>query len=492
MWAERARTIEIAPRQLIAGQLAPALSGETLELLSPIDGRSIGNVASGSGRDVDAAVRSARGTFEGGDWARRAPRERKAVLTRLSALIDEHRDEIALLDTLSMGMPIALSRGFCVQWAVDAFRWYGEAIDKVYDEIAPTAEAVLALIRREPVGVVGAVLPWNWPTGLLAWKVAPALAAGNSVVVKPDEKTSASALRIGELALEAGLPPGVLNVVTGGAGVGEAIGRHMDIDVVTFTGSGEVGRMFQVYAGQSNMKAVWLECGGKGPNIILDDAGDPQAVAGAAAGAIFANGGQICAAGSRLLVQHSVKDAVLAHLREIAIRFGPHDPFEETTWLGPLASEAQLARVQSYVEQGRAEGARLAVGGQRVLTDTGGCYLQPTIFEDVSATMSIAREEIFGPVLAVMSFHSDDEALALANSVNLGLSGAVWTQNLGRAHRLAAGLRCGSVCINAYAEDAHNIEVPFGGYKQSGFGRDKSLHALDKYQQLKTIWARHA
>lgn len=488
---EAAKTLKITNRLVIGGRSTDCQSGDVTQLISPIDGRIVGDTASGAAADVDAAVRNARQVFESGAWSGRSPRERKLVLVRLAELIERNTDGIALLDTVSMGMPITLGRSFCVPWAINAFRWFGEAVDKIYDEIAPSASNVLAMIRREPIGVVGAVLPWNWPTGLLAWKVAPALAAGNSVVVKPDEKSSASAIRIAELALEAGVPEGVFNVVTGGPAAGEALGRHPDVDVITFTGSGEVGRRFQLYASESNMKPVWLECGGKGASVVFPDAPNMEALVRGVAGGVFVNGGQVCASGSRLIVHADMKDRLLEAVLQVLPVFGPGDPLDESSLSGPLASAEQLRRVEGYVSLGVQEGATVCAGGRRAFEETGGFYMQPTIFDDVRPHMTIANEEIFGPVLSVLTFTAEDEALRIANGTSYGLAAAVWTSDFSRAHRMANAIRAGSVSINNYNEDAHQIEVPFGGCKQSGYGRDKSLHSIEKYQQMKTIWASH-
>ena len=456
--------------------------------MSPIDGERIASLADVGVRGVDAAVTAARKAFESGVWANMAPRARKKVLLKLAGLVDQHREELALLDTLCMGMPISISKDYCVQWAINALEWYGEAIDKLYDEVAPTDRSVLALITREPVGVVGAVLPWNWPMGLLGWKVPPALAAGNSVVLKPDEQTSLSALRFAGLAQEAGLPEGVLNVVTGGPAVGEAIGRHPDIDVVGFTGSTEVGKLFMKYSAESNMKPVWTECGGKGPNIVFADAPDLAVAAQTAAFMIFLNTGQVCAAASRLIIEESARDQVLEIIKGVGQALAPADPLEAQTMLGPIAKASQLERVLGYIDTGRKEGARLVTGGGRARIESGGFFIEPTVFDGVRNDMRIAQEEIFGPVLSTITFRTPEEAVAIANASTYGLSGAIWTQNLSKAHTLARALRCGSVAVNAYSDDAHDMTVPFGGYKQSGFGRDKSLHALDKYTQLKTTW----
>ena len=487
-WHVRARGLNLQTRPFINGRFDDAPAERAFDCVSPIDGKRIASLAEVGARGVDAAVTAARKAFESGVWANMAPRARKKVMLKLAALVDQHREELALLDTLCMGMPISISKDYCVPWAINALEWYGEAIDKLYDEVAPTDRSVLALITREPVGVVGAVLPWNWPMGLLGWKVPPALAAGNSVVLKPDEQTSLSALRFAGLAQEAGLPDGVLNVVTGGPAVGEAIGRHPDIDVVGFTGSTEVGKLFMKYSAESNMKPVWTECGGKGPNIVFADAPDLAVAAQTAAFMIFLNTGQVCAAASRLIIEESAREQVLEVIKGVGQALAPADPLEAQTMLGPIAKASQLERVLGYIETGRKEGARLVTGGGRARIESGGFFIEPTVFDGVRNDMRIAQEEIFGPVLSTITFRTPEEAVAIANASNYGLSGAIWTQNLSKAHTLARALRCGSVAVNAYSDDAHDMTVPFGGYKQSGFGRDKSLHALDKYTQLKTTW----
>lgn len=489
-WRDRAKSIQLPRQAFIAGKFAGAESGRSFEVTNPADGRKLTAVPDCSAADVDRAVRAARAAFDDGRWANMAPKARKKVMLKLAGLVEQHREELALLDTLCMGMPITISSTYCVQWTINALEWYGEAIDKLYDEVAPTDRSALALITREPIGVVGAVLPWNWPMGLLGWKVPPALATGNSIVLKPDEQTSLSALRFAELTLEAGVPEGVFNVVTGGPAVGEAIGRHMDIDVVGFTGSTEVGKLFMKYSAESNMKPVWTECGGKGPNIVFADAPDLDVAAQTAAFMIFLNTGQVCAAASRLIIEESVKDRVLATIAAVGQQLAPNDPLQPETMLGPIAKASQLERVLGYIESGRSEGAKLLTGGKRTRSELGGFFIEPTVFDGVRQDMKIAREEIFGPVLSTLTFKTPEEALRIANATQYGLSGALWTRDITRAHTLARALRCGSVAINTYADDAHDITVPFGGYKQSGFGRDKSLHALDKYVQLKTTWVK--
>ena len=487
-WSARAESLQVPETILIGGWRGAARSGKTYDVVSPRNGRIVATLPECDRADVDRAVTEARRSFDSGVWTGMAPTERKKRLRRLAELIDAHRSELALMDSMCMGVPISIAMNYCVQWAVNGFEWYGEAIDKIYDEIAPTDKSVLATITREPVGVVAAVLPWNWPAGLLGWKVPPALAAGNSVVLKPDEQSSLSALRIAELALDAGIPEGVFNVVTGGAPVGEAIGRHLDIDVVGFTGSTEVGKLFLKYSAESNMKPVWTECGGKSPNIVFVDAPDLDETARESAMAIFINTGQVCAAGSRLIVEESVRERVIDILGQVGKSMTPADPLLSDTLLGPIAKAAQLERVLSYIAIGQREGARLRLGGERINQKSGGFFVEPTVFDAVDNTMRIAREEIFGPVLSVISFKTTEEAIALANDTSYGLASAIWTRDLSKAHRVSQAIRAGSVSVNCYGSDAHDVTVPFGGYKQSGFGRDKSLHALDKYLQLKTTW----
>jgi len=486
-WHARAAKLAPCTGVFIDGRFRAALSGATFDCISPIDGRVIAQVAAGDAPDVDAAVASARGAFARGDWSRRAPRERKQVLLRFADLLRAHREELALTETLDMGKPIGDSLAVDVPSAANCIQWYAEAIDKIYDEVAPTGPNSLALVTREPLGVVGAVVPWNFPMIMAAWKIGPILAAGNSLVLKPSEKSPLTALRMAELAVEAGLPPGVFNVVPGlGHTAGKALALHLDVDGIGFTGSTATGKLIMGYAAQSNLKRVSLECGGKSPNIVMADYRDVQRAARAAAYAIFFNQGEMCSAGSRFVVHEGLKDALLDEVAKVARELAPGDPLDASTKLGAIVDAQQMQRVLGYIDAGREEGARVALGGSQVRRDTGGCYVEPTVFDGVKPSMRIAREEIFGPVLSTITFKDEAEAIAIANDTQYGLAAAVWTQDLNTAHRMARAIRAGMVYVNCY--DADDITVPFGGFRQSGMGRDKSLHAFDKFTELKTTW----
>lgn len=469
----------------IDGRFVPAASGKTFDSVSPINGKVIAKVAEGDAEDIDRAVKSARKAFDSGVWADMGPRDRKKVLLRFAETIAKNAEELALLETLDMGKPIMFSKAVDVAAVVDCVRWYAEAIDKVYDEIAPTAANALDLIRREPMGVVGAVVPWNYPLLMAAWKFAPILAAGNSLVMKPAEQSPLSLLRTVELAAEAGIPPGVFNVVPGfGPTAGAALGRHMDVDAVAFTGSTEVGKYFLKYSGESNMKAVSLECGGKSPNIVMADADIDAAVNNSAAGVYF-NSGQSCNAPTRLLVEESIKDRLLEKLTAVSQKWVPDNPLHPKTQLGTILDDTQTKRIMGYIEAGEKEGAKIVTGGKQVHPATGGYYVEPTVFDNVKNSMKIAQEEIFGPVISVISFKDANEAVQIANDTIYGLWASVWTKNIDKALTMARKIRAGTVTINDV--NGGDMTLPFGGYKQSGIGRDKSLHALEKYTQMKAV-----
>jgi gamma-glutamyl-gamma-aminobutyraldehyde dehydrogenase/4-guanidinobutyraldehyde dehydrogenase/NAD-dependent aldehyde dehydrogenase len=487
MVKDQASRLTFRNQAFINGKYVPAASGKSFDCINPATGKAITQIAECDKEDVDRAVKAARAAFDKGSWSRMAPTARKKVLMKFAALIEKHVTELALLETLDMGKPIRDSSRIDIPLAAQAIGWYAEAIDKLYDEIAPTGPEAVSLIRREPVGVVAAVVPWNFPLLMASWKIGPALATGNSMIVKPAEQSPLTAIRIAELAAEAGIPEGVFNVVPGfGETAGQALGRHMDVDCVTFTGSTEVGKFFLRYAGESNMKQVSLECGGKSPNIIMADAPDLDAAATAAAWGIFFNQGEVCNAGSRLIVEESVKDQVLEKVMAVGRKLTPGDPLDPKTGLGAMVDKTQMERVLGYIEAGKKEGARLAMGGNRVKAETGGYYIEPTVFDKVDNKMKIAQEEIFGPVLSTITFKSPEEAVKIGNDTIYGLAAAVWTKDITKAFKVSQALRAGVVWVNCF--DNGHISSPFGGFKQSGFGRDKSLHAMDKYSQLKATW----
>ncbi|MGW1749613.1 aldehyde dehydrogenase [Streptomyces sp. NPDC002092] len=482
----RAKDLELPTQHHIDGADEPG-AGTAFAVVAPRDGQVLAEIADARPAEVDLAVAAARRAFDTGPWPRLAPADRGRILLRIAEPLEEQREKLALTISLEMGKPITDAHDIELRAAINTFRWYGQLADKLTDESPHTAPDALALVTREPAGVVGAVVPWNFPLTLASWKTAPALAAGCTVVLKPSENSPLSALLLGRLATEAGLPPGVLNVVTGdGPVAGRAIGLHPDVDVLAFTGSTAVGRRFLHYAADSNLKRVWLELGGKSPNIILPDAPDLEKAAATAAWGIFFNQGEMCTAPSRLLVHSSVAErvteAIVARARELRVG----DPLDPATEMGALVGEAHLDRVLDHIATGREEGARLLTGGSRTLTGTGGCFLEPTVFEQVTPGMRLAREEIFGPVLSVLTFDDLDEAVRLANATEYGLAAGLWTSDLSTAHKVARALKAGTVWVNCYEEG--DLTVPFGGMKQSGNGRDKSVHAIEKYTELKTTW----
>jgi gamma-glutamyl-gamma-aminobutyraldehyde dehydrogenase len=487
-WLARAAALKPEGRAFVDGRYVAAVSGETFARVSPIDGRVIAEIASGEGADIDRAVAAARRSFEAGVWRDADAATKKKTLLRFSELIREHSDEIALRETLDVGKPIANALNVDVPFCANCIQYYGEFADKLYDEIAPAAGPdELALVRKEPLGVVGAIVPWNYPLIIAAWKIGPALLAGNSVVLKPAEQSSLASLYLARLATEAGLPDGVLNVVPGfGEKAGKALALHGDVDMVSFTGSTEVGKLMLVYAGQSNMKRVSLECGGKSPHVVMPDA-DLRKAAEAIAWGIYYNQGETCHAGSRVLAHQSIRAelvAAIADVQRTQIPLG--HPFEASAQLGALIEKSHMERVLGYIDLGVKEGARIALGGRQAMTETGGFYVEPTILDDVRNDMRVAQEEIFGPVVVVIPFEDEAEAIRLANDSIYGLGAAVWTNDMRAAHRLSRAVRAGTVWVNTF--DRSSLSTPFGGFKQSGFGRDRSPHAIDKYMDYKTIW----
>jgi len=475
--------------ELWAGHLIPNhnSTGKKLENRSPIDNMVIGYIADGDADDMDAAVAAARASFVSGEWSELAPEQRKQVMLRWATLLQENQEELAALDCVDAGKPITECLNTDMPATVETFYWYAEIIDKLFDRVAPSGKEALGLIVKEPMGVVGVVLPWNFPAQMFAWKVAPALAAGNAVVVKPAELTSLSAYRMVQLAHEAGVPPGALTLVCGlGEKVGEALGRHHDVDMVSFTGSTEVGRYFLQYSAQSNLKEIVLECGGKSPQIVFEDA-DLNAAVPSILAAAFWNMSENCSCGSRLIVHTSIKDALLAKLKAGLANWKVGDPRDETVAIGPMIEKAHFDKVKTYLEKTLDQGGTLVAGGNVHAGLGSGWYVEPTIFDNITPEMTIFQEEVFGPLLAVSDFRTDQQAIELANNSSYGLAASFYTRSLSRAHSVARAIKAGTVSVNGFSEGS--IATPFGGYKQSGFGgRDKGVEALNQYLQTKTIW----
>ena len=472
---------------LIDGKHVPASDGGTMDILSPINGQVFTTTAKGTVADMQAAIISARDAFEDGRWAGQSPAARKKVLMKWADLIEANALELAVLGVRDNGTEINMAIKAEPGSAAGTIRYYAEALDKIYGEIAPTSLDILGMIHKEPVGVVGAIIPWNFPMMIGAWKLGPALAMGNSVVLKPSETASLSLMRMCALALEAGLPAGVLNAVTGeGAVVGEVMGLSMDVDVLVFTGSGGTGRRLMEYAARSNMKRVYLELGGKSPNIIFADAPNLDEAAKVAAGGIFRNSGQVCVAGSRLLVEASIHDEFVAAVAKAASNMRVGNPLDMSTAIGAVNSEIQLTQNLGYVDMAVKEGGEIVLGGTRILEETGGYYMAPTIVTGVTREATLTQKEVFGPVLGVTAFDTDEDAVRLANATVYGLAGAVWTGNLSRAHQMVRRVRTGVMHVNTYG--GADGTVPLGGVGQSGNGSDKSMHAIEKYINLKTAW----
>ncbi len=481
------RHLKISPQKLFIGGNWVDGSGDNFDIISPINGEKFTTTKRATVSDMEMAISSAREAFEKGSWANMPPAQRKKILHKLADFIERDSIELTVLGVRDNGTEINMAINAESGSAAGTFRYYAECIDKVYGEIAPTANDVLGLIHKEPVGVVGAIVPWNFPLMIGAWKIAPALAAGNSIVLKPAETASLSLLKLAELASEAGVPDGVLNVVTGqGSIVGKAMGLSMEVDVLAFTGSGPTGRRLLEYSSQSNMKRCYLELGGKSPNIIFSDAPSLEQAAKVSAMAIFRNSGQVCVAASRLIIEDSIHDEFIKSITENAEKLQVGNPLDLSSDIGAINSETQLNSNLKFVNIAETEGAHITTGGKQIFNDSGGYYMEPTIITDVQSNTTLFNEEVFGPVLAVSKFTTEDDAIKLANGTEFGLSAGIWTSNLSKAHRMVSKVKAGVVNVNTYG--GADITVPLTGVKQSGNGSDKSLHALDKYINLKTAW----
>jgi len=479
--------ITLPTQAFIEGEFVPARSGGTMDTVNPATGEVITEIASCEAGDVDRAVRAARAAFADGVWSKQHPTDRKNALLELVKQVAAHQQELAVLESVESGKPIRDCVEIDLPEAMSCLQWHAEATDKLYGQVSPSGEEALGLVVKEPMGVVACVLPWNFPLMMLAWKIGPALAAGNSVIVKPAEQTSMTALRVAELAVEAGIPPGVFNVVPGpGETTGRAVGLHPDINAVSFTGSTEIGREFLRYSADSNLKRIVLECGGKNPCIVLGDAGQLDEVATHAVLSVFWNSGQNCTSNSRLIVEKGIKEPLLEQVIEKTADWPTGYPLDPANRLGAIVTREQCDKVMGYINTGRKEGASVVLGGDRI-AEGNGLYIEPTVFDGVTPDMTIARDEIFGPVLSVIEVDDVAAAVDIANATSYGLQASLFTSNVKRAHRIARALQAGTVSVNCYGEG--DMATPFGGYKQSGFGgRDKSLMAHDQYCETKTIW----
>lgn len=486
-WHDKAEALSFRTQAFINGHFVDSVSGDTFEIINPATGHLLAHVARCTDKDVEIAVNAARQAFESRVWCGLPPADRKAILLNYAKLIDEHKEEFALLESLDMGKPISDAMGYDAPATARCIQWNAEAIDKVYDEVAPVTEGALALVTHEALGVVAAIVPWNFPTVMAAWKIGPALATGNSVIVKPSEKSPLTAILLADLAKQAGIPDGVFQVLPGfGHEAGQALALHNDVDCITFTGSTAVGKKLLSFAGESNLKRAFMECGGKSPHIVHHDVKDIEKAAATAASAICYNQGEVCTAGSRLLVHSSIKDEFIELVKKYMANWQPADPLESDTRVGAIVDAAQYERVLSYIDIGQTEGATLAYGGKPAMSNTDGFFIQPALFTDVTPNMRIYKEEIFGPVLCVTSFDSINEAIQLANDSEYGLAAGIWTSDMSTAIKCSRALRAGTVFVNNW--DGGDMTMPFGGYKQSGNGRDKSLHALHKYTEVKSTW----
>ena len=476
-------TAEIDNRPFIDGGFVDPISDAVMKNISPINGELIIEFSAGDRRDIDRAVASARRAFEAGNWSRASLQTRRKILLSIAEEIERLADQFAALDCVDVGKPFSMAKGVDVAVAVDTFRWYAELVDKLHSNMAPTDH--FDLLIREPMGVVGAVTPWNYPLMIAAWKTAPMLAAGNSVVLKPAEQSPLSALLLAQAAANAGLPPGVLNVVPGdGPEAGQSLGLHPDVDAVGFTGSSEIGKKFLVYSGQSNMKRVSLECGGKSPLIVFDDA-NPKKAAEALASAVFYNAGQSCNAPARALLHESIQEEFLDELKAQIDNYQPNNALNVDASVGSIVDQAQLDSIMGFIERAVADGAKLHAGGGRMFGDSAGFYIEPTIITNTTQNMEVNQEEIFGPVVPVQTFSSDEDAIKLANDTKYGLWANIWTNDLSRSLLLARGVQAGTVAFNTVWGGDNS--TPMGGYKQSGIGRDRGVEGMKKYMELKHV-----
>jgi len=474
----------------IGGEYQKSFSEKFFENISPIDGKIINKVSFAHQEDIDLAVFKAREAFQKGYWSNLPPGHRKKILLKFAQLLERDRLQLSLLDTIDMGKTINDTYNADLPTSIDNIEWYAEIIDKLFDDISPSSKDYMGLITKEPIGVVAAIVPWNYPLWMAIWKIAPALITGNSVILKPAEQSPMSAIKIGALLSEAGVPDGVFSVLPGdGLITGKSLCLHNDVDCVAFTGSGEVGKLVLQYSGQSNMKRVQLECGGKSPNIIFADCADLDVAAEASAYAIFGNQGEVCSAGSRLIIQKEIEKDFINRVLKISKKMQPGDPFDPESFAGAIVNNEQLEKINKYVIIGKDEGAKIESGGNITMKDTGGCYFEPTIFTNVNNKMRIAREEIFGPVLTTLTFSNYEEAISIANDSQFGLAAGVWTKDINKAIKASREIRAGTVYINNY-EEGMDSTIPLGGYKQSGIGRDSGYQALDNYLQVKSTWAK--